>query len=72
MPNLFNILAGILSMIGTATLAYATWTPAMSFLNYFSTTDTTLWVVSSMMYIGVIAIGMIFFPLIMLISDDSG
>lgn len=69
MANYFNIFAGILTFLGSSTLAYALWTPALNFLSFF---PDALYVMAGSMWITLLFMGIVYMPFIMMVSDDNG
>lgn len=69
MANYFNIFAGMLTFLVSSVLGYIFWTPVMAFMDYF---PTELFIMTGAMWVMVLFTGIVYMPIIMLISDDKG
>lgn len=72
MANYFNLLAGIITFIGAMALSYGFWEPVMSFIDYFATNSTTLYVLCGVAWITIEFVAIVIMPFIMMVSDDRG
>ena len=69
MANYFNLLAGLLTFLGSSALAYALWNPVNDFLVFF---PTTLYVLCAGIWTAVLFVAIAYLPFIMIVSDDRG